>query len=73
VDAEARWRVLRAHVEDHVPLAVLARDCGIGVRTLQRWQARYRTGGYTNLDGAPRADTGSHRPGGAAGTGQSRA
>jgi putative transposase len=61
VDAEARWRVLRAHVEDHVPLAVLARDCGIGVRTLQRWHARYRTGGYTNLDGAPRADTGRHR------------
>ena len=61
MDAEGRWKVLRLHVEDHVPLAVLAGDCGIGARTMQRWHARYRAGGYAGLGSAPRADTGSHR------------
>lgn len=61
MDAEGRWKVLRLHVEDHVPLAVLAGDCGIGLRTMQRWHARYRAGGYAGLGAGPRADTGSHR------------
>lgn len=61
MDAAARWEILRPHVQDGVPLAVLARDCGIGERTLQRWHARYRAGGYTNLERGPRADAGGHR------------
>ncbi len=61
MDADERWRVLRLHVEDQVPLAVLARATGIGVRTLQRWHQRYRSGGITGLDPHPRADIGTRR------------
>jgi len=61
MDAEARWKILRLHVEDHVPLAVLARDCKVGLRTLERWHARYRDDGYAGLHDTPRHDAGSHR------------
>jgi putative transposase len=61
VDADERWRVLRLHVEDQVPLAALARDTGIGLRTLERWHQRYRRGGVFALDRAPR--TGASCPG----------
>jgi len=60
VDADERWRVPRLHVEDQVPLAVLARDTGIGLRTLQRWHQRYRSG-VVALDQAPRTDAGQRR------------
>ncbi|TFD21384.1 helix-turn-helix domain-containing protein [Cryobacterium sp. TMS1-13-1] len=45
MDGDERWRVLRLHVEDQVPLAALARDTGISARTLQRWHQLYRGGG----------------------------
>jgi len=61
VDAGQRWHILRLHVEDQIPLATLARDCGVGERTLQRWHARYRTGGYGALGDTPRADRGTRR------------
>lgn len=61
MDAEERWRVLRLHVEDKIPLAALARDTGISVRTLQRWHRRYLDGGISGLDLHPRADTGHRR------------
>jgi len=61
VDAGGRWQILRLHVEDQVPLAALARDHGLGVRTLERWHARYRAGGLAALDRTPRADVGGHR------------
>jgi hypothetical protein len=48
VDAAERWRVLRLHVEDQIPLAVLARETGISARTLQRWHQL-----YINDDGHP--------------------
>nr|WP_241984362.1 helix-turn-helix domain-containing protein [Cryobacterium sp. Hb1] len=38
MDAAERWHVLRLHVEDQIPLAVLAREIGISARTLQRWR-----------------------------------
>lgn len=38
MDAMERWRVLRLHVKDQVPLAALARETGISARTLQRWK-----------------------------------
>ncbi|WP_327436751.1 helix-turn-helix domain-containing protein [Arthrobacter sp. SLBN-112] len=37
-----RWRVLRLHVEDQIPLTALARETGISTRTLQRWLRLYR-------------------------------
>jgi len=49
MDASERWRILRLHVDDAIPLATLARSTGISERTLQRWLTRYRTGGYVAL------------------------
>src|SRR5690606_14731927 len=60
MDAAERWQILRLHVEDQIPLAALARDTGVGLRTLERWHARYRTEGYTGLGTRRRADAGSH-------------
>lgn len=61
MDAGQRWRVLRLHVEDQVPLAALARDTGISVRTLQRWHHYYRAGGIQALERSPRGDAGQRR------------
>lgn len=61
MDGDERWRVLRLHVEDQVPLAALALDTGISARTLQRWHQLYRIGGIVALDPHPRADTGMRR------------
>lgn len=61
MDAGERWRVLRLHVEDRVPLAALARATGIGVRTLERWHQRYRSGGISALEPSRRCDTGRRR------------
>ncbi|GLU61389.1 hypothetical protein Pure05_39000 [Paenarthrobacter ureafaciens] len=58
---EERWRVLRLHVEDQIPLAALARETGISTRTLQRWLRLYRAGGASALDLGPRADAGTRR------------
>ena len=49
MDARARWRILRLRVEDQVPLARLARETDVGLRTLERWHARYRADGYAGL------------------------
>lgn len=56
-----RWHTLRLHVEDKIPLAVISRETGISVRTLQRWHQLYRDAGITALDPHPRADTGIRR------------
>ena len=61
MSGDKRWRILRLHVEDQAPLAILARDTGIGLRTLQRWHHLYRERGITGLDPHPRADTGTRR------------
>lgn len=61
MDAGRRWEVLRQHVEDGVPLTALAEDTGIGLRTLERWHARYRAHGYDGLTTGTRSDTGTHR------------
>ena len=60
-EALRRWEVLRAHLEDGVPLARVAAQSGIPHRTLQRWLARYRVGGLAGLGRAPRADRGRSR------------
>lgn len=61
MDGDERWRILRLHVEDQIPLAALARDTGIGLRTLQRWHQLYRIGGITTLDPHQRSDAGLRR------------
>ncbi|MFS0746934.1 DDE-type integrase/transposase/recombinase [Microbacterium sp. 1P10UB] len=61
MDGEERWRILRLHVEDQIPLATLARDTGVSERTLQRWHQRYRRDGFNGLDDHQRSDAGSRR------------
>ncbi|HEY6310262.1 MAG TPA: helix-turn-helix domain-containing protein [Streptosporangiaceae bacterium] len=61
VEAHRRWLVLRAHLEDGVPLTRAAAQSGIPHRTLQRWLARYRAGGLAGLGRAVRADRGRSR------------
>ncbi len=61
MDGLERWRILRLHVEDEVPLASLARDTGISARTLQRWHQLYRDGGGAALDPGRRKDAGTRR------------
>lgn len=51
--ATQRWEILRQHVEDGIPLTALAVEHGIGVRTLQRWHAAYKGGGYEALNPKP--------------------
>ena len=41
-EAHRRWLVLRAHLEDGVPLTRVASQSAIPHRTLQGWLARYR-------------------------------
>ena len=57
-EALRRWEVLRAHLEDGVPLTRVAAQSGIPHRTLQRWLARYRAAGWLAWAG-PRAPTGA--------------
>lgn len=61
MDGPDRWRILRLHVEDDIPLAALARETGTALRTLQRWHRLYRTGGLTALEQRPRTDAGNRR------------
>lgn len=44
-----------------MPLARLARETDVGLRTLERWHARYRADGYAGLETASRGDAGSRR------------
>jgi putative transposase len=56
-----RWRILRPHVEDAVPVARVAADADVPERTAQRWLARYRAGGLAGLARPARADRGGRR------------
>ena len=60
MDGPARWRILRLHVEDGIPLSALARETGISLRSLERWHARYRADGYAGLETGQRSDAGTH-------------
>jgi putative transposase len=55
-EVHRRWLVLRAHVEDGVPLTRVAARSGIPHRTL-RWLACYPAAGWVAWAG-PRAPTG---------------
>jgi transposase len=45
----SRERLIRRHLEEHVPLRTLAAHPGISLRTAYKWLARYRTGGTAAL------------------------
>ena len=59
--ALSRWRVLRPHLEDGVPLARAARDAGVSLRTAQRWLMSFRADGLAGLARRQRADRGRRR------------
>jgi len=45
----SRERLIRRHLEERVPLRVLAAHAGISLRTAYKWLARYRAGGSAAL------------------------
>ncbi len=55
----ARFRLLRPHLEEGVPLARIARDHSVVLRTAQRWLRCYREYGLAGLARRPRPDRGS--------------
>lgn len=61
MDERERWRILRLHVEDKIPIASIARETRISPRTLQRWHQLYQTGGISALELHPRVDAGTRR------------
>lgn len=61
MDGLERWRILRLHVEDQIPLTVLARQTEISLRTLQRWHHLYKSGGIAALEPVSRTDAGARR------------
>src|SRR5258706_14529132 len=56
--ALARFRLLRPHLEDQVPLARVAREQGRELRTLQRWLRAYQQQGLAGLTRRARRDRG---------------
>ncbi|MGH3867711.1 MAG: helix-turn-helix domain-containing protein [Pseudonocardiaceae bacterium] len=56
--AMTRWALLRPHLDDEVALAVVARQAGVPLRTVQRWLACYRESGLAGLARRPRSDRG---------------
>ena len=53
-----RYRLLRPHLEEGVPLARIAREHGVVLRTAQRWLRRYWADGLAGLAHQPRPDRG---------------
>ncbi|MFC7848878.1 helix-turn-helix domain-containing protein [Arthrobacter sp. NPDC057388] len=56
-----RWRILRLHIEDEIPLVELARELQVSLRTLERWHRSFQDGGIAALDPRPRIDAGRRR------------
>lgn len=57
----ARFGLLRPHLEDGVPLAMIVREQELTLRTLERWVARYRSKGRAGLARRKRTDSRSYR------------
>lgn len=55
-----RFGLLRAHLEDGIPLTRLAQAEGIPLRTMQRWVTHYRQYGLAGLARKERRDRGMH-------------
>ena len=56
-----RFCLIRPFLEDGVPLAQLARQHAIALRTMQRWVRRYRSDGMAGLARKRRSDKGASR------------
>ena len=56
-----RFRQLRAHLEQDAPLAPIANEAEVSLRTAQRWVRRYRECGLAGLIRTGRADRGTRR------------
>lgn len=56
-----RFELLRPSLEDGVPLARMARDRGLALRTARRWAAQYRREGLAGLARKGRSDRGKRR------------
>ncbi|MEU3167060.1 AAA family ATPase [Streptosporangium sp. NPDC006930] len=61
LQALERWRLLRPHLQDDVPLARIAASCGVPKRTLRRWRAAYQASGLAALVRRSRSDRGRAR------------
>ena len=59
--AQARFAVLRPHLDAGVPLTRIAQTSGIPLRTLHAWLRAYRHRGLAGLARNVRADRGQHR------------
>jgi putative transposase len=59
--AMERYTILRAHLDQGVPLAHLADHHQVTRQTLQRWLNAYRAHGLIGLNNKPRADRGQRR------------
>jgi len=55
------YRQLRPHLEQGVPLACVAKEAGLPLRTIQRWVSRYQRLGLVGLVRGGRADQGKRR------------
>jgi putative transposase len=56
-----RYQTLRPHLEQDVPLARVAKEASLPLRTAQDWVSRYRRFGLVGLTRAGRADQGKRR------------
>ena len=56
-----RYKKLRPHLEHSVPLAGVAKEASLPLRTAQRWVNRYRRFGLVGLTRTGRADQGKRR------------
>ena len=56
-----RYKKLRPHLEHDAPLAGVAKEASLPLRTAQRWVSRYRRFGLIGLTRAGRADQGKRR------------
>ena len=56
-----RFRRIRPHLEENAPLAPIARDAEVTLRTAQRWVRRYRERGLAGLARVERNDRGKRR------------
>ena len=56
-----RFDLLRLYLEEGVPLARVARDRGLALRTARRWAAQYRREGLAGLARKGRSDRGRRR------------
>ena len=56
-----RFELLRPSLEEGVPLARVARDRGIALRTARRWAGQYRREGLAGLARKGRSDRGKRR------------